>query len=246
MGRFGALPVGELVKRDVHGRVRHAIAFEPKVHNADPAHCKGVWKPAPDKYVNESSAMGMAGGVQRARAMAIKNLGGKQPIEPTPIPAGKADRIGDQHQANVREIREIQAKKMDAPRPVTVPAMNVEPPWHVGRYFDRAADHGEMAHGYRTERHQRPDSRPHDARTVRAGHTQHRTACDVDARMDDVWGAFHQQRGVKQGQLAGSNYINRAPAGTVKVYLGEAIRLESPFELLEGRMLLDLALSAST
>jgi hypothetical protein len=220
MGKFGALPLGDLVKRDVHGRVRHAIAYEAKVANADPAHCQGVWKPPPDKYVNKSSGIALAGAVQRDRQKAIQHNRGKQPIEPTPVATGHADRVGHQHQANVRQIRELQAKKVDEPRPATVPAMNVEPPWHVGRFLDRAADHGEMAVGYRTERQKKWDSRPPDGRTIRAGHTQHRTACDIDARMDDVWGAMNQQRGVKEGQLAGSNYINRAHKRTAKVYFG--------------------------
>ena len=58
----------ELVKRDVYGRERHAWACEAAVHNADPANCKGVWKPPPEKYVNRTPAAGLAGAVQRARA----------------------------------------------------------------------------------------------------------------------------------------------------------------------------------
>jgi hypothetical protein len=101
----------ELVKRDVHGRVRHAWAREAAVHNADPVNCKGVWKPPPEKYVNRTPAAGLAGAVQRARAG-----GGKQAKEPTPDGVGRCDRVGDQHQANLREMRELQRRKADEPR----------------------------------------------------------------------------------------------------------------------------------
>lgn len=43
---------------------------------------------------------------------------------------------------------------------------------------------------------------------------------DVDARMDDVWGAFHKGRGIKPGQLGGSNYINKPMPSVTKVYIG--------------------------
>jgi len=193
------------------------------VHNADPAHCKGVWKPPPEKHVNKTSAMGLAGAIQRAR-----RGGGNQPKEPVPQGVGRCDRVGHQHQANLREIRELQRRKMDEPRPATVPAMYVEQPYHVQRYFDRAAHHGELAMGARTERigemrRQRKQGAPDpwgDAGSPRPGHTQHRTAMDVDARMDDVWGAFHKGRGDKAGQLAGSNYVSRPAACIQRVYIG--------------------------
>jgi hypothetical protein len=215
-------PQGELVKRDVHGRVRHAWAREAAVHNADPDHCKGVWKPPPDKYVNVLSAHGMAGAVQRAR----KEGEDRRPKESAA--GNRCDRVGDQHQANLREMRELMRRKRNAPRPATVPAMNVEQPYHVQRFFDRAAEHGEMAIGARTERieelkrrHKQGGLDPWgDNGSPRAGHTQHRTAMDIDARMDDVWGAFHKGRGAKPGQLAGCNYISKPTKPVLKVYIG--------------------------
>ena len=38
--------------------------------------------------------------------------------------------------------------------------------------------------------------------------------------MDDVWGAFHKGRGIKPGQLGGSNYINKPMPSVTKVYIG--------------------------
>ena len=151
-----------------------------------------------------------------------------QPKEPVPNGVGRCDRIGNQHQANLREIRELQRRKQDEPRPATVPAMNVEQPYHVQRFFDRAAHHGEMAMGARTERIEELKRRQKrggqdpwgDQGSPRPGHTQHRTAMDIDARMDDVWGAFHKGRGAKPGQLAGSNYVNRPAACVQRVYIG--------------------------
>ena len=59
-----------------------------------------------------------------------------------------------------------------------------------------------------------------DMGSPRAGHTQHRTAQDVDARIDDVWGAFHKGRGMKKGQLAGSSYISKPAPAVTRVYIG--------------------------
>jgi hypothetical protein len=42
--------------------------------------------------------------------------GGKQPKESTPDGVGRCDRVGDQHQANLREMRELQRRKADEPR----------------------------------------------------------------------------------------------------------------------------------
>ena len=213
----------DLVKRDVHGRVRHAWARQAAVYNADPAHCSGVWKPPPDKHVNQTSAHGLASAVQRAR-----RNGGAQAKEPLLDGVGRCDRVGLQHQANLREMRELQLRKMDQPRPATVPAMNVEQPYHVQRFFDRAAHHGEVAIGARTEQLAAMKKRLHagepdpwgDMGSPRAGHTQHRTAQDVDARIDDVWGAFHKGRGMKKGQLAGSSYISKPAPAVTRVYIG--------------------------
>jgi hypothetical protein len=225
MGRSAPLyeKQAELVKRDVHGRVRHAWAREAAVHNADPVHCKGVWKPPPDKHVNKTSGLGLAGAVQRAR-----RGGGRQPKEPTPEGVGRCDRIGHQHQANLREMRELERRKADEPRPATVPAMHVAQAYHVQQFLDRAAHHGELAMGARTERiaemkrrHKQGAPDPWgDMGSPRPGHTQHRTAMDVDARIDDVWGAFHKGRGAKPGQLAGSNYVSRPAPAVQRVYIG--------------------------
>lgn len=217
----------ELVKRDVHGRVRHAWAREAAVHNADPVHCKGVWKPPPEKHVNKTSAHGLASAVQRERQQNVK-IACKQPKEPTPGGVGRCDHVGNQHQANLREIRELERRKRDEPRPATVPAMYVEQPYHVHRFFDRAAEHGQLAMGVRTEkieamkkRHKQGAPDPWgDMGSPRAGHTQHRTAMDVDARMDDVWGALHRGRGAEPGQLAGSNYISKPGPRVQRVYIG--------------------------
>lgn len=185
--------------------------------NCDPEHCKGVWKPPPDKHVNRVSAHAMAGAVQRAMKGGKSNLN-----EPTPVGVGECHKVGRQHQANVREMRALQHRKMDEPRPATVPAMNVEQPFHVHQFFDRAAHHRNLAKGVRTERNGREklDKRQHDDRTHRPGHTQHRTAVDIDARMDDVWGAMHRDRGVKGGQLAGSNYVDKPPSVPTRIYVG--------------------------
>lgn len=58
-----------------------------------------------------------------------------------------AHKVGRQHQANLQQMRELQRRKMDEPRPATVPAMYVAQAVHVQQYFDRAAHHGEMAKG---------------------------------------------------------------------------------------------------
>uniref|UniRef100_A0A7S4UDA9 Uncharacterized protein n=1 Tax=Guillardia theta TaxID=55529 RepID=A0A7S4UDA9_GUITH len=228
-------PQGEkctnLVKRDVYGRVRHAWAREAKVVNCDPLHCKGVWKPPPERQVNRSSGQVLAGAVQRARRKHEE-----LPREKAPELVGNAHRVGNAHQAFIREMRELEQKKLGEPRPATVPAMNVPQAFHVQRFFDRAAHHGEAAVGMRTRRAEadKKDPRQPFDRTQRLGHTQHRTEIDIDARMDDVWGAFHMGRGLKQGQLAGSNYIEKYHGDTeVKVYVGNLSKDADMNELKE-------------
>uniref|UniRef100_A0A6U4YR00 Uncharacterized protein n=3 Tax=Hemiselmis andersenii TaxID=464988 RepID=A0A6U4YR00_HEMAN len=215
-----------LVRRDVHGRVRHAYARNAKVVNTDVEHCKGVWKPPPDKYVNKLPGQSVAGAVQRANHAAVedaKQHGGKAVIrEVAPRGVGPAHFVGRQHQANIQQIRELQRRKMDEPRPATVPAMNVEQPYHVQQYFDRVAHHGEMAkdaRGVRAIKNQRTERQPDD-RTQRLGHTQHRTVQDVDARMDDVWGALQLDRGMAKGQLGGHSFVDKAAMLPTKVYVG--------------------------
>jgi len=213
-----------LVRRDVYGRVRHAYARDAKVVNTDVEHCKGVWKPPPDKHVNQLPGQSLAGAVQRANHAAVQDAkrgGGRAVIrEEAPDGVGPAHYVGRHHQANIQQIRELQRRKMDEPRPATVPAMNVEQPYHVQQYFDRAAHHGEHAKDVRRVRANHKTERQPDDRTQRLGHTQHRTVQDVDARVDDVWGALKQDRGMAKGQLAGHSYIDKAARLPTKVYVG--------------------------
>uniref|UniRef100_A0A7S4PM26 Uncharacterized protein n=1 Tax=Guillardia theta TaxID=55529 RepID=A0A7S4PM26_GUITH len=156
--------------------------------------------------------------------------------EPSLTIAHPTLQVGNAHQAFIREMRELEQKKLGEPRPATVPAMNVPQAFHVQRFFDRAAHHGEAAVGMRTRRAEadKKDPRQPFDRTQRLGHTQHRTEIDIDARMDDVWGAFHMGRGLKQGQLAGSNYIEKYHGDTeVKVYVGNLSKDADMNELKE-------------
>lgn len=234
----------KLVERDVHGRVRHAWAREANVAKADP-NCKGVWMPPPDKYVNKTPGTGLAGAVQRANAganAAAKQRGDKAVIRDVePDGVGPAHRVGRHHQANLQQMRELQKRKMDEVRPMTVPAMNVKQPYHVQQFFDRAAHHGEFAKDARRERAKREmeTMRQPDDRTQRMGHTQHRTAQDVDCRMDDVWGVMQADRGIKKGQLAGHSYIDKAVQNQARIYVGNVPSEASSGEIKKACGLMD-------
>lgn len=233
-----------LVQKDVHGRVRHAWAREANVAKAD-ENCKGVWKPPPDKYVNKTPGTGLAGAVQRANQQAnarARSAGAKphiRDVEPNGV--GPAHRVGRHHQANLQQMRELQKRKMDEPRPATVPAMNVKQPYHVQQYFDRAAHHGEFAKDARMDKAKRDMDtlRQPDDRTQRLGHTQHRTVQDVECRVDDVWGVMQADRGQKKGQLTGHSYIDKAVQNPSRIYVGNVPVEASSGELKKACGLMD-------